>query len=233
MIQLILLGIAIVAAVIMFMFLGINKKTISNESNRLGDVDEEKAKLTANEIINVKDIRNSCLHTNDGWVFVFVEVPGICMDLYSKNEKADYCHKLSSAVSRFKFPYKYFAISSPYSIKHKVTADMECLRNATGLCRSMLEDDINHITRLVVDENKIDRRFFIALFSKSEDEKVILDRADTVVKEFKDAGVECEKLEDSEIIRMYNLFTNPAYTAYERTDDVYLSLSQIIAQNNM
>ena len=65
------------------------------------------------------------------------------------------------------------------------------------------------------------------------DEKVILDRVETVVKEFKEAGVECEKLTDSEIIRMYNLFTNPAYTAYERTDNVYLSFSQIIAQNNI
>lgn len=231
--QLLLLIIAVVAAVVFFLLLKMNKKNISKESNRLGDVDEENAKITANEMINVKDIRNGCLHTNDGWIFTFIEIPGVCMDLYSASEKLDYCHKLSAAVARFRFPYKYFAISSPYSIKHKVTADTEYLKNASGLCRSMLEDDINFVTRLVIDENKIDRRFFIALYSKSEDEKVILDRVETVIKGFKEANVICEKLADNEVIRMYNLFSNPAYTAYERTDDVYLALSRIIAQNNM
>lgn len=42
----------------------------------------------------------------------------------------------------------------------------------------------------------------------------------------------CELVKDKDIIKMYNLFTNPAYIAYERTDDVYLSMSQIIATNS-
>ena len=228
MLQLIILIIALVLAGSMYLFLHHSKKKQKIEA------EEGSAEMmTANEIINVKDIRNNCLHTNDGYTFTFIEIFGVSMDLFSDTEKLDYCKKLTAIVSRFRFPYKYLAISSPYVIKHMVTADSDRLKNSTGLCKQMLEDDINFATKMVIDDNKIDRRFFLMLFSKDEDEKSILKRTDDTINAFqKEAGISCEIVSDKDIIKMYNLFTNPAYTAYERTDDVYLAMSQIIATNS-
>lgn len=100
--------------------------------------------------------------------------------------------------------------------------------------KQMLEDDINFATKMVIDDNKIDRRFFFMLFSKDEDEKTILKRTEDTINAFNSEvdGMSCELVKDKDIIKMYNLFTNPAYIAYERTDDVYLSMSQIIATNS-
>ena len=63
--------------------------------------------MTANEMINVKDIRNNCLHTNDGYTVTFIEIGGMSMELFSESEKLAYCKNITSIVSRFQFPYKY------------------------------------------------------------------------------------------------------------------------------
>lgn len=227
--QLILLIVALVLAGGAYLFL-----TITNKKKKKENTEENAAEMmTANEMINVKDIRNNCLHTNDGYTFTFIEVGGMSMELFSESEKLNYCKEITSIVSRFRFPYKYMAISSPYVIKHMVTADSNRLKNSSGLCKQMLEDDINFATKMVIDDNKIDRRFFFMLFSKDEDEKTILKRTDDTINAFKDVnGMSCELVKDKDIIKMYNLFTNPAYIAYERTDDVYLAMSQIIATNS-
>ena len=194
--------------------------------------------LTADELVAYKaQLENSLyftIHTNDGYTFTFIEIGGMSMELFSESEKLAYCKKITSIVSRFQFPYKYMAISSPYVIKHMVTADSNRLKNASGLCKQMLEDDINFATKMVIDDNKIDRRFFFMLFSKDEDEKTILKRTEDTINAFNSEvdGMSCELVKDKDIIKMYNLFTNPAYIAYERTDDVYLSMSQIIATNS-
>lgn len=225
--QIIILAIAVIAAVGVYFYL---KKTETKSTVESTDTESAAALLTANEIINVKDIRNRCLHTNDGFTFTYLEISGICMDLFSENEKLEYCKKASAVVSQFRFPYKYMAISSPYVIKHMVAADSDRLKKSSGLCKQMLEDDINFVTRMIIDDNKIDRRFFIALYSKDEDEKTILKRTEDVKNSLCQNGIDCEILDDSEIVKMYNYFTNPAYTAYERTDDIYLAMSQIIAK---
>ena len=209
--QLIILIVALALAGGVYLFL-----TISKKKNKEQTEENAVEMMTANEMINVKDIRNNCLHTNDGYTFTFIEIGGMSMELFSESEKLAYCKNITSIVSRFQFPYKYMAISSPYVIKH------------------MVEDDINFATKMVIDDNKIDRRFFFMLFSKDEDEKTILKRTEDTINAFNSEvdGMSCELVKDKDIIKMYNLFTNPAYIAYERTDDVYLSMSQIIATNS-
>ena len=124
--QLIILIVALALAGGVYLFLTISKKKSKEQT-------EENAveMMTANEMINVKDIRNNCLHTNDGYTFTFIEIGGMSMELFSESEKLAYCKNITSIVSRFQFPYKYMAISSPYVIKHMVTADSNRLKNAS------------------------------------------------------------------------------------------------------
>lgn len=47
---------------------------------------EALALKTAQEFINVKDIRDKCLYTRDGLVFLYLRIHAISIDLYSKAE---------------------------------------------------------------------------------------------------------------------------------------------------
>ena len=112
--QLIILIVALALAGGVYLFL-----TISKKKNKEQTEENAVEMMTAKEMINVKD----CLHTNDGYTFTFIEIGGMSMELFSESEKLAYCKNITSIVSRFQFPYKYMAISSPYVIKHMVTAD--------------------------------------------------------------------------------------------------------------
>ena len=80
--QLIILIVALALAGGVYLFLTISKKKSKEQT-------EENAveMMTANEMINVKDIRNNCLHTNDGYTFTFIEIGGMSMELFSESEK--------------------------------------------------------------------------------------------------------------------------------------------------
>lgn len=121
--QLIILIVALALAGGVYLFL-----TISKKKNKEQTEENAVEMMTANEMINVKDIRNNCLHTKDGYTFTFIEIGGMSMELFSESEKLAYCKNITSIVSRFQFPYKYMAISSPYVIKHMVTADSNRLK---------------------------------------------------------------------------------------------------------
>ncbi len=49
---------------------------------------EELAQMTANEFVNVKDIRGSFLYTRDGMVLAYLKIFPISTELFSKNENA-------------------------------------------------------------------------------------------------------------------------------------------------
>lgn len=115
-------------------------------------------------MINVKDIRNNCLHTNDGYTFTFIEIGGMSMELFSESEKLAYCKNITSIVSRFQFPYKYVAISSPYIIKHMVTADRNRLKNASGLCKQISA----YVGIRLGVENKQHRRNYRKLYKHTD-----------------------------------------------------------------
>lgn len=220
-----------IVIVIVLLLAVISYIIIKKIDNKKDNKDEQIVK-TANDFINVKDIHNNTLHNTDNTIFACVEIQGVSMDLYSEREKIEYCNKITSIMSRINYGYKYIAISSPYVIKYMIARDSQYLATASGICKEMLIDDINFATKLVIDDNKIDRRFFIVFYTKeNETEADLLKRTNEFIHNLRTEGVECALLEDKEIIKMYNLYTNPAYTVYERTDDTYMSLSQIIATN--
>jgi hypothetical protein len=63
---------------------------------------EELAQMTANEFVNVKDIRGSFLYTRDGMALAYLKIFPISTELFSKNEKR-LISKLNTGV-RFPSP---------------------------------------------------------------------------------------------------------------------------------
>ena len=61
---------------------------------------EELAQMTANEFVNVKDIRGSFLYTRDGMALAYLKIFPISTELFSKNEKRLIAKQLT-AVSAF------------------------------------------------------------------------------------------------------------------------------------
>ena len=67
-----------------FLFLKLSdKKRASRNRDR-----DEAARITANEFVNVKDIRGKFLYTRDGLALCYLKILPISIDLFSKKMKA-------------------------------------------------------------------------------------------------------------------------------------------------
>ena len=48
---------------------------------------ERKAQETAQEFVNARDLGENCLYTNDGYIFAYLKVDGMCLELLSRQEQ--------------------------------------------------------------------------------------------------------------------------------------------------
>ena len=60
---------------------------------------EQAAMQTAQEFMNVKDIRDKFLYSRDGYVFLYLRIHAISIDLYSTSEKNTLIRTLTAELS--------------------------------------------------------------------------------------------------------------------------------------
>ena len=77
---------------------------------------EELAQMTANEFVNVKDIRGSFLYTRDGMALAYLKIFPISTELFSKNEKRLIAKQLTVSLSSGQYPFQLLAVSRPVDI---------------------------------------------------------------------------------------------------------------------
>jgi len=60
---------------------------------------------TANEFINVVDIKDRFLYTRDGQIIVYIKINPISIDLFSDAEKEQMCRALTAEISSMQKPF--------------------------------------------------------------------------------------------------------------------------------
>ncbi|MDR2903668.1 MAG: hypothetical protein LBU77_04105, partial [Clostridiales bacterium] len=71
---------------------------------------------TANDFVNVKDVRGSVLYSKDGLIFAFLRIQPISLDLLSPCEQAKKIKNFAAEFSAEKKGFKFFSISRPVDI---------------------------------------------------------------------------------------------------------------------
>jgi len=84
------------------------KRPVSDEAMR--------AMQTAQQFINVRDVKDKYLYTKDGLVLTYLRVHAISIDLYSKAEKNSLIKQLTAELSDIQYPFKFMAVSRPVDI---------------------------------------------------------------------------------------------------------------------
>ena len=77
---------------------------------------EELAQITANEFVNVKDIRGNFLYTRDNLALAYLKIYPISTELFSKNEKRLIAKQLTVSLSSAQYPFQLLAVSRPVDI---------------------------------------------------------------------------------------------------------------------
>ena len=186
-------------------------------------VEEDKASVTlktAQEFINVKDIRDQYLYTNDGIVLMFLRLPAISIDLYSKAEKKNLIKQLTAELSGIQYPFKFLAVSRPIDISPLISDMQGMLKTADDVRKELLRQEILEMSGYALSGEIVERQFYISIWEKYEEgiEKELARKTALLGEKFSVNGIHCESLKEKEIIRLMNIVNNPSYIHLEDTE---------------
>lgn len=175
---------------------------------------------TAQEFINVKDIRDKYLYTRDGFVLVYLNVHAVSIDLFSKAEKNSLIRQLTAELSDLQYPFKFMAVSRPVDISPLINELQSMIKEADENRKELLRQEILQMSSFALTGEIVERQFFISLWDKYEDggEKELYKRALLLAEKFTSSGIGCDILKEKEIVRLLNLVNNPSYTHLEDTE---------------
>lgn len=173
---------------------------------------------SANDFVNVQDIKNSVLYTKDGYVFTYIRVSPIALELISEAEKTVIIKNLTVELSTEQNPFKFFVISRPVNISALVDDLMDSYLVAeTAQQKEILKNGIDTINGFAMSGDVIERQFYFILWEKYYDgaSDDLLHRAAEFCTKIAAVQKNVAILTDSEIVQLCNLFANPSYSHLE------------------
>lgn len=172
---------------------------------------------TAQEFINVKDIRDRYLYTKDGLILVFIRIHSISTDLFSKAEKYSLIRQLTAELSDIQYPFKFMAVSKPVDISPVITDMQAMLKEADDRRKELLRQEILQMSGFALSGEIVERQFYVSLWAQAEDgaEKELSRRAGLFAEKFSGCGISGNILGEKEIVQLLNLVHNPSYTHLE------------------
>jgi len=183
------------------------------------DIKNQARLVTANEFINVQDVRGSVLYGKDGMIFAFLRIQPISLDLLSHREKEAKIRNFAAEFSAEKKGYKFFSISRPVDISRLVMRLTGLLADATDpVQKELLNHEINEIVSFTMTGEVTERQFYLVIWDSAGNGNELLRRARELEVRFESCEIEAEICDQGTIIRLLNLFANPSYAHLEDSD---------------
>ena len=176
---------------------------------------------SANEFVNVKDIRGRFLYTRDGQVMAYLKILPISIDLFSKNEKKQIIRQLTANMSSVQYPFQLLAVSRPVDISPILSELSDTLTGTSNMKqKELLKQEILEMSGFALSGEVVERQFFIKIWDRANDsaERDLLQKLKYLEGYFNDVGIRTELLEQQDIVRLCNLINNPAYVHLEDAD---------------
>jgi hypothetical protein len=175
---------------------------------------------TAQQFVNVRDIRDHFLYTQTNWIFAYLRIFPVSLDLLSLSEKRLLIRKLTAELSSIRFPFKFIAVSRPVDISPLIHDLSSLLSSADTTQKELLRQEMLEMNILAQSGEIVERQFYLTIWQRNEHsgERDLLEKAKRLAQHFEDSGIQVHLLKQQEIVQLCNLVNNPAYTHLEVTD---------------
>lgn len=183
---------------------------------------------TCNEEINVKDIRNNFLYSNDNKIFCYIKIHPLNLFLLNEKEKKSIISQLAAELSSETKAFKFFSIARPVEVTG-VIDDLQNLQNESinQIQKKLLRLHISNILQLTMSGDRIERQNFLIIWETMNEyaEKDLLKRANDLVNKFVVCKIKAELLNEQQIIQLATSFTNMNSSYKEDSDyDDYMPM---------
>ena len=173
---------------------------------------------TAQDFVNIVDIKDHFLYTKDNYVMSYFKIQPISIELLSEREKESLCNMLTAELSSLNEPFKFIAISRPVDISSLISEYTELLHNSTDqIQKTLLRKEIYEMNDYALSGEVVERQFYIVLWQKYYDgvEEDLIKRVKDFIRRFESCGVPCTLLKEGAIVGLCSLVNNSVYEKSE------------------
>lgn len=193
-----------------------NRKNMSKANTDEMTIQEK----TANDMVNVRDIKGIFLYTKDGYLICYLYIGSINIDLLSQEELEAVTQRQAMSFEGDKNNFDYFTLPSQVNLdptkeylksRHQETED---LGKRKGLNLMLRE-----VAYLSTSGENFEHQHYIKIWKKigsnlKDTQKELTIRINEFRERYMEVGNACEILKETEIIKMCQLFGNPQQAPY-------------------
>lgn len=180
-------------------------------------------KQTANDITDVKDIRNNVLYTKSGYIIGFQRLYPINIELLTDSEIENLCNTLTAEFKAEKEEFSLLCIPR--------TVDMEEYLNFLSLKyeeemesvvkKKLLNVMIRDASQKIMNGENFEHQYYIRVWIPFEEgrERQIKERLNDIEGYYQSIQNDSKSLTDVDIIKLCNLYSNSNSAVFEDYDD--------------
>lgn len=182
--------------------------------------------LTANRLINVRDIYNSLILTKDSHAVAVIRIYPVNIELLSENEIETMTDSLTAEFKGEKNPFWILSIPRAVDMEAYIDDlnrhyDEELFDPKRKMILSVM---IQEATQKVMSGSNFEHQFFLGVWARlsqnSEKEiNAIQERISDFEARYRTANIMAERLDDAELLRLCNLYANSNTALFETYED--------------
>lgn len=174
---------------------------------------KQKNKLqTANDYINVADIKDNILYTKDNHIISFIKLSTVSISTMSKTDIRILLRTLCSEFANLKSNMRFFKISKPIDISNLINDYKVMYKKSVDLKqKELLRGATLYLHKHTTNKSELENQHYMIVREKAKNIADLEKNVSNIVRRFANAKIETEVLNTEEIARLCNLFTNPSY----------------------
>lgn len=176
---------------------------------------------SAEQEINILDIKNNLIYTRDNLVIAILKINSLNMQLFSKKELINKIKDITSELSTETKEFKMTSIARPVDVGSLIEFLRTILNNSTdSIQKRLLRENIRETLNLTLIGDAVERQNLLIISEVLSDnsEQEIQKRAREIVQKFDNCGMKLEILNDQYLIQVCNSFTNMSVATKEDSD---------------
>lgn len=184
------------------------------------------AEKTAQEFINAAEVKENCLCTTSGDIFAFVQLEGVCLELFNESDLLCASRNLAANLTKIKYPWKYLAVSRPIDVKRTLQIYDELYQTSEGGKRQLLKHEMEELAGMASRGDTLERQHYIIVWGN--DEKDTVKRAQELCNIFSQDKVIGTVLDRRGIVKLCTLVNLPAYAHLEDNSEQETVISALM-----
>lgn len=180
---------------------------------------------SAQDFLNVLDIKNDVLYTVDGYMIAYMLIHPFNKDLLSERELIRMTDTLTGELSQEKRPWKFLALSKPVDVAPILSENQELLAGSSdAVQKNLLRHENAFMAELATSGDISERQFYMMGWERQETAEAsdVKKRMLDMANHFDSVGVRAELLKKPDIIKLLNLVHNPEYILLEDAETTAL-----------